>query len=184
LKGETVKVAGMTLETAVMAHSFELFLLVDSNREHLRKWLPWVDGVSSEEDTSTFLLRTMDQRDRGLGSHYAVFFNGAMAGMAGFHPVDWPNRNAEVGYWLGEKFTGRGLATASVHSLFQEGFQDLELNRIEIRCASGNLPSIAVAKRLGMVYEGTLREEEWLYSRYVDHHVYSILKREFSVGTY
>lgn len=178
-----MKVAGMTLETAIMAHSIQLFLLVDRNREHLRKWLPWVDGVTSEEDVSIFLSRTMDQSDRGLGSHYVVFYHGVMAGMAGFHPIDWPNRNAEVGYWIAKEFTGNGLAAGAAARLLHEGFNELNLNRMEIRCASGNSRSIAVAKRLGMIYEGTLREEEWLYDRYVDHDVYSILKREFSVGT-
>ncbi len=178
-----MEVSGMTMEPAIPAHSFELFLLVDENREHLRRWLPWVDEVTSEEDISIFLSRTIDQSEQGRGSHYVVFLNGVMAGMAGFHPIDWQNRNAEIGYWIGEQFTGKGLATAAVAELLHEGFHELNLNRMEIRCASGNLRSIAVAKKFGMIYEGTLREEEWLYDRYVDHHVYSILKREFSVGT-
>ena len=178
-----MEVAGIKMEPAISAHSFELYVLVDKNRKYLRKWLPWVDGVTSEEDVSIFLSRTMEQRDQGRGSHYVLFFNGVMAGMAGFHPIDWPNRNAELGYWIGEHFTGKGIATAAVARLLHEGFNELNLNRMEIRCASGNLRSIAVAKRFGMVYEGTLREEEWLYDRYVDHDVYSILKREFSVGT-
>lgn len=174
---------GMTLEIPAVEHAEELFLLIRGNSMHLRKWLPWVDGVTSVEDASAFLSRTLDQRNQGLGSHYIVRYHGAMAGMAGFHPVDWANRNAETGYWLGREFTGRGLATASTEALLREGFLEMDLNRIEIRCASDNLRSIAVARRLGMVYEGTLREEEWLYDRYVDHDVYSILKREFSVGT-
>jgi len=177
-----MEVRGVTLEHASMSHSEELFLLIHGNREYLRCWLPWVDGVTSEEDTSGFISKAVTQRESGLGPNYFVMLNGEMAGMAGFHPIDWRNRNAEVGYWIGEKFTGKGLATASVARLLQEGFDQLNLNRIEIRCASGNLSSIAVARRLGLVYEGTLREEEWLYRRFVDHHVYSILQREFSVG--
>ncbi len=58
-------------------------------------------------------------------------------------------------------------------------FQEMDLNRMEIRCAAGNTRSIAVAKRLGMVYEGTLREAERLGDGYVDHVIHSILKREF-----
>ena len=174
---------GMRLETAGMRHSEKLFLLIDRNREHLRKWLPWVDGVTSESDTAEFIQGTIEQAENGLGSHYAVFYNSAMAGMAGFHPVDRVNRNAEIGYWLGLEFTGKALATASALHLIREGFYKFGLNRMEIRCASGNTSSIAVAKRAGMVYEGTLREEEWLHDRYVDHDIYSILKKEFAVGT-
>jgi ribosomal-protein-serine acetyltransferase len=173
----------MLLEEVRMHHSEELFQLIDQNRSHLGEWLPWVEGVKSAEDTSTFLSDACERCEKGLGAQYAVFFRGDLAGLAGFHPIDWANRNAEVGYWLGMSFTGKGLATASVERLLRTGFLELGLNRMEIRCASGNLRSIAVAKRLGMVYEGTLREEEWLNGRYVDHVIYSILKKEYSIGT-
>lgn len=172
----------MKLEITEMSHSQELFHLINKNREYLREWLPWVDGVSSVEDTEIFISRTIEQNRMGLGTHHTVFSGGTAAGIVGFHPIDWSNRNAEVGYWLGKDFTGMGLATESVKYLLHIGFGEYDLNRIEIRCASGNKRSIAVAKRLNMIYEGTLREEEWLYNRFVDHVIYSILKKEFSIG--
>ena len=53
------------------------------------------------------------------------------------------------------------------------------MNRIQIRCAVGNIPSNAVLKRLGFTLEGTEREGELLTSgEYVNVNVYSILKKE------
>jgi ribosomal-protein-serine acetyltransferase len=157
-----------------------MYQLINRSREHLRSWLPWVDGVTSEDDVKAFINISLDQVESGRGAHYALFHQGKMAGVTGFHPIDWPNRNAEIGYWLGEEFLGKGIVTRAAGILLHEGFCELGLNRIEIRCATENVRSRAVAKRLGMFYEGTLREEEWLYNRYVDHAVYSILKREYS----
>ncbi len=102
--------------------------------------------------------------------------------MAGFHPIRWGSRTGELGYWLGSEFTGMGLATRACRRLLVIAFNELDLNRMEIRCAAGNTRSIAVAKRLGMIYEGTLREAERLGEGYVDHVIHSILKREFAVG--
>ena len=171
------------MEPADTTFAEELFQLIDRSREHLRKWLAWVDGVESPEDTRQYLLGAAEQALGGLGCNYVIISGGRAAGVAGFHPVDLRNRNAELGYWLGSGYTGMGLATLAVKELLREGFHEMGLNRIEIRCASGNLASIAVARRAGLIYEGTLREEELLYDAYVDHDVFSILKREFCIGT-
>lgn len=170
-------------ELVEQEHSKPLFNLIQRNRKHLGQWFSWVDGVSSLEDVDGFIQRVTGQFEEGKGPHYAIFSKRELAGIAGFHPIDWPNRNAELGYWLGKEFTGQGLATAGCRFLLEKGFTDLGLNRIEIRCGSGNEKSIAVAGRLGMVYEGTLREEELLKNTYVDHRVYSILAREYNEQT-
>ena len=55
------------------------------------------------------------------------------------------------------------------------------LNRIEIRCASGNHRSRAIPVRLGLREEGLLRDAEWLYDHFVDHVVYAALAKEWQV---
>jgi ribosomal-protein-serine acetyltransferase len=73
-----------------------------------------------------------------------------------------------MGYWLAKSQTGRGLMTAAVRALIAEGFQLLDLNRIQARVATGNYPSQAVCDRAGLKKEGVLRQAEWLYDHYVD----------------
>ncbi len=163
----------------VPGHADELYRLIRENREHLGRWLPWAEDVSSPRDTEDFIARTIVQDAQGRGTHHCIFFHGRIAGVAGFHPIRWPSRTGELGYWLGRDFTGRGLVTEACVVLLGMAFQEMDLNRMEIRCAAGNTRSIAVAKRLGMVYEGTLREAERLGDGYVDHVIHSILKREF-----
>lgn len=180
LTGQTIKI-NRDLELVMLnsGHVRDVFRLTEQNRDFLREWLPWVDGVNELEDTSAFITGTIDQHEKGRGLHFLIEYQGIPAGVIGFHLIDRPNRNAEIGYWLGEEFTGIGLMTRSVKQLLRIGFRELNLNRIEIRCAEENEPSSAVAKAVGMVYEGTLREEEWLYDYFVDHAVYSMLRSEF-----
>lgn len=183
MSGENFDVdADLSLALLEQKHSDSLHSLICENRNHLREWLPWVDGVESIDDTSAFIQKTIAQNENGRGSHYLIETSGIPAGVIGFHPIDWPNRNAEIGYWLGERFTGKGFVTRAVKHLLAIGFSELALNRIEIRCASGNVSSRAVAERICMLYEGTLREEEWLYDHFVDHAVYSMLYKEFEIG--
>ena len=59
-----------------------------------------------------------------------------------------------MGYWLAKSQTGRGLMTVAVKALIDEGFQQLELNRIQARVATDNHRSQAVCDRSGPKKEG------------------------------
>ena len=167
------------LELLQMIHSQELFALVDQNREHLRQWLPWLDDSKSEEDTKGFIKRTMQQFADDLGCQVGIFFEGKMVGVCGFHPLDKKDRRGELGYWLSQEFEGRGFMTKTCARLIQIGFEQLDLNKISIRCATENCKSASIPERLGFVKEGTFRESEWLYDRFLDHYSYSQLRSEY-----
>jgi ribosomal-protein-serine acetyltransferase len=102
------------------------------------------------------------QSEDRLGFQAAILCDGRIAGLIGFHRIDWANRLTSLGYWLGEAWQGRGLMTASCQALIDHGFSALNLNRIAIGCATGNVRSRAIPQRLGFVHEGTLRDAEWL----------------------
>jgi len=158
----------------------ELFAVTDSNRRHLRAWLPWVDAVLAEADSATFIEATIAQREAGRGPTFVVLRDGAIVGIAGFRPVDRVNRVGEIGYWLAAAAQGRGTMTECCRLLVRYAFLTLDLNRVEIAAATGNQRSRAVPERLGFKFEGVLREREELYGTFVDHAVYSQLRSEFN----
>ncbi len=157
----------------------ELFSLTDANRGHLRRWLPWLDSVREVDDTRTFIRAAQAQAARNDGVQLALHVDGRIAGMVGQHHVDWRNRSTSLGYWIGEAWQGRGLATTACRALIAQAFGSRGLNRVEIRCAADNHRSRAVAQRLGLREEGRLRDAEWLYDHFVDHVVYGVLAREW-----
>ena len=152
----------------------ELFELTDENRAYLREWLPWLDHTNCVADTLSFIEST----EKGHPT-FAVILGQKICGVAGFHHIDYTNKHASIGYWLAEQYIGKGIITRAVKHLLQMGFDEYELNKIEIRCATGNIRSRAVAERLGFTHEATLKQREWLYSRFVDHAVYSVLASDF-----
>lgn len=157
----------------------DVFALVDSNREYLRRWLPWVDGTRSEADSRIFIEGTKKQFAEGDGFQVGIWYEGKLAGVCGFHKIDWKDRKTEIGYWLGEPFEGHGLMTQTCRALIDHGFQVWELNRVEIRCGTENTKSCAIPERLGFTREGTIREAELVNGNAISHHFYGLLKSEW-----
>ena len=157
----------------------ELFALTDDNREHLRRWLPWLDVVTRAADTRAYLRATMKQRKEGRGPVFGILRDGALAGVIGFLPIDRVNRAGEIGYWLSASEQGRGVMTQCCRFMVRYGFLTLDLNRVQIAAATENRKSRAIPERLGFKLEGIMRARENLYGTFVDHAVYALLRSEF-----
>jgi len=157
----------------------ELFLRNDQNRGHLRQWMPWLDETKSASDTLNFIQRSLDSASHGTQYHYALLLDGELVGVVAFNNIEKINRCATIGYWLAKSKMGRGYMTAAVKALIDDGFQHLELNRIQARVAAANYHSQAVCERLGLNKEGVLRQAEWLYDHYVDLTMNSVLRNDW-----
>ena len=156
-------------------HTAALADLTEPNLDHLGEWLPWAGTWSGPDDTRAFLEGAMAQFGRNQGFQAGIWAGGRLAGVAGLHAVSWMNRRTSIGYWLGQDHTGRGIMTRAVAALTDYVFADMGLNRVEIRCASGNEKSLAIPRRLEFVEEGCLRDNERLGDRLVDHVVFGML---------
>ena len=156
----------------------ELFALVESDRAHLARWMPWAQS-QSRAGIAEFIRGTRKQFADGNGFQVAIVSGGAIAGVAGFHPFDRRNRSASIGYWLAERYEGRGIMTRTVRALVDHALGAEGLHRVEIRVAPGNARSRAIPERLGFRAEGTLRESERLGDGYLDSVVYGMLAHEW-----
>jgi ribosomal-protein-serine acetyltransferase len=158
----------------------EIFGAVCANREHLGRWLPWVESTHEVSDTRKFLEQVAANRREGKTAAYSVRVRGALAGLAGLHDIDQANGSAQIGYWLAAAYEGHGWMTRSVRALVCMAFEGAGLERIEIRCAAGNTRSQAIPRRLGFTYEGRLRSAQGLHGGRVDMLVYGLLREEWN----
>lgn len=135
--------------------------------------------MQSAADTRAFVQSVLRQMAEEQGFGAAICHQGKIAGVIGYNSLDSANRIGTIGYWLGEAYQGQGIMTAACRALVNYGFTDLGLNRQVIACATENHRSRRIPERLGFQPEGTLRQAEWLYDRYVDHHLYGCLKQDW-----
>ena len=158
----------------------EMYALMDSNRAHLREWLPFVDFNQSAKDSLAFIRSTRQQLADNQGIQCGIFYQDRLVGVIGLHAINWMNKTTSIGYWLSADAQGKGLMTGAVKALVDYAFHTLKLHLVEIRAAVDNTRSQAVPQRLGFAKEGVLRQREWLYDHYVDHVVYSMTKAEWN----
>lgn len=163
-------------------HREELFKLIDSNREYLRRWHPWVDVIRSATDVER-AITAWEQQSAGKRGFYAgIWFKGRFCGMINHLNVDWVNRWTALSYWLDEAHQGQGIMTACCQAMVSHGFTTWKLNRITIESAARNTRSRAIAERLGFKLEGMVRGIEWLHDHYADHAMYGMLRSDYEAG--
>jgi len=170
------------LETLANVHVSGLWHAVDSSRESLRRWLPWVDGTRSLADSAAFVTAARAEHRLGAAWHFAVVTDAEVIGVCALNRIDSAHRWASVGYWLHHGHTGQGTMIACVRRLVGFAFDELAMHRLEIRCAEHNWASRAIPERLGFVSEGLLRDVEWINGSAVSQVVYSQLTTDASRG--
>jgi ribosomal-protein-serine acetyltransferase len=152
----------------------ELFALVDRSRDHLARWLPWV--AAYDVSAALAFIRTTHRQVAGNdGFQSAIVCDGAIAGVVGFHHVDWQNRATSIGYWLSADHEGRGTMTEAVRALLDHAFHVWRLERVEIQAAVENRRSRAVPERLGFREEGIRTRAERHGDQFVDLVIYALL---------
>ncbi|WP_114792088.1 GNAT family protein [Niabella yanshanensis] len=164
------------------SHAAELFALVDSNRSHLSRFLPWVPHMLSVKDMERYLLNCEKLNREGLDTSFNILQQRRIVGRIGLSYINKANKTANIGYWLAQKAQGAGLISKAVKALLGFGFEELDLNRIEIKAATTNLRSKAIPEKLGFHFEGILREAEWVNNEPLDLMLYSMLGSEWTKG--
>jgi ribosomal-protein-serine acetyltransferase len=171
---------GIELRLFERRHAAEMFALIDRNREHLRPWFFWAETTTSVEVLLEFLGQALDQYTRGDGAHLGIWVEGVLAGSIGCHTIDWRNRSTSLGYWIDAAYQGRGIVTQCCRAWLNYLFFELDLHRIEIRCATANVRSAAIPRRLGFVHEGQAREAEYVSGGWHDLLIFSMLARDWA----
>ncbi|MGE7673767.1 GNAT family N-acetyltransferase [Lysinibacillus sp. NPDC094403] len=169
----------LSLRTIELEDANAVFALTDTSRVYLREWLPWLDFTKEVADTTAYIEGCIKGYEAKSSLSLVIIFRNEIVGIAGFNTINHSNKIAAIGYWLSEGAQGHGIMTKTVQALLQYAFEDLQLNKIEIRAAVGNAKSRAIPERLGFTKEGTIRAAEWLYDHYVDHVAYGMLASEW-----
>jgi RimJ/RimL family protein N-acetyltransferase len=130
-----------------------------------------------------FAANWVARYERGWGEGSRAGFaildaDGEVIGFAGIFGLDEPGAEGEIGYLVAAEARGRGIAGRSVALLTRWGFEELGLQRIELRIDTENAASARVAERAGYRLDGVLRSKHFKEGLRTDLGVWSRLRSD------
>ncbi|NQV14217.1 GNAT family N-acetyltransferase [bacterium] len=114
--------------------------------------------------------------EAGMGMRFAIVEKetAKLIGAIGLIITERFNR-AELGYWVGKPYWGKGFATEATKELLRYGFQELKLNKVYATHMTRNPASGRVLQKIGMQLEGLLKQHALKWDQFVDLAAYGIL---------
>jgi len=112
----------------------------------------------SIEEEKKFLRLNSEKRKNKLEFNFSIIYNRVHVGAIGVRIDQFRSHIGEIGYFIDEKYWGRGIITQSVKELEKFILSNLKLKRIEIRMAKGNKASQRIAIKCGYKKEGLMRK--------------------------
>ena len=157
------------------AHTDAWYAAMDANREYLSAWVPTPARARSRAEAPAYMERCETERRNGTGHFFGIWRAGTLVGEILLFGIRPEAPQGEIGYWLCEDQQGQGIVTRAARALLAFAFDELGLERIELRCAVENQKSQAIAERLGFTREGTLRQAHRVGDRVSDQALYALL---------
>ena len=169
-----------------VAADFEVWAkLRHDSRNFLVPWEPtWAPDELSKEAFRRRLRRYSQAARDGSGHVFFVFDKkaGALVGGCQLSNIRQgvAQSAATLGYWMGERYAGRGLMTDAVVTLTKYCLTKLGLHRIEAACLPDNIASRRVLAKAGFVEEGTARKYLKINGQWRDHVLFAIVEDDLA----
>ena len=145
-------------------------------QDNLRDGLPY---PYTEQDGADF-ISDMLSADENETFAFAIIVDNKVIGSIGvFRHGNIHRQTAELGYYIGEEYWGKGIMTEAVKQICEYVFAQSDIIRIYAEPFTYNIASCRVLEKAGFQYEGTLRNNAVKNGNVVDMKMYSRIKEIF-----
>jgi ribosomal-protein-alanine N-acetyltransferase len=111
--------------------------------------------------------------------HFAIVVDDEVFGSVGFERLqDLHTRTAEIGYWIGEPFWGRGIATRALTAATTLAFEDFDFVRLQAGVLEWNPASCRVLEKVGYTLEGRLKKQVYKDGEVCDKFLYALIRED------
>lgn len=160
----------------------EFLTHINRGREFIGRHIALPDAVTDLASSRAFLQSYAEKAADDTGRIHGIWADGTLVGGVLLRTMNVEQGVAEAGCWLEQAAVGRGLVTRAARVLIDWAVEERDIHRVEWLVSSANEASIAVARRLGMVRDGVLRESYAYRGERHDMEVWSVLAPEWRAG--
>ncbi|WP_018188476.1 MULTISPECIES: GNAT family N-acetyltransferase [Microbacterium] len=156
---------------------------LEQNRSWLRQWEATSPDGPVSLDMRSGVRRLLQQYRDGSGVPFVMEYDGEVTGQLNVWGIARGSlSSATIGYWVSERFAGRGITPTSVALATDVCFEDLRLHRMEICIRPENTKSLRVVEKLGFRYEGLRRRYIHIDGDWRDHYAFALVRDEVREG--
>lgn len=139
----------------------KLYAAVKESVAHLSPWLSWCTPAYSINDAEFWVNTAETEWNAGHDFRFVIECNltKKFLGSVAINQVIQQHKIGNLGYWIRQSELNQGACINAARKTIEYGFNELQLQRIEICALENNTASIAVAEKLGATYEGILRNK-------------------------
>jgi RimJ/RimL family protein N-acetyltransferase len=162
--------------------SDEISLQRYANDPAVAYFLSRMPSPHTPADSRQWIGKTARMARDKSGYYFAIATreNDEVIGVIGLRNLKLTDKKAELTYWLGRKFWGRGLMSEAVSLMLKYAFGKLGLRRVHAMVHERNTGSIKVLEKAGFTREAVYRKASFKGRRWADIYGYGMLKEEFS----
>ncbi|MGI6877791.1 GNAT family N-acetyltransferase [Microbacterium sp. gxy059] len=154
-----------------------------ASRSWLRPWEATSPDGAFPIDMKLGVRRLLQQYRDGAGVPFVMEHRGEIAGQLNVWGIAYGSlSSATIGYWVGERFAGRGITPVAVALATDFCFARMRLHRMEICIRPENRPSLRVVEKLGFRYEGYRRRYIHIDGDWRDHYAFALTREEVPDG--
>ena len=154
-----------------------------TNRTWLRPWEATNPDGPVSIDMRSAVRRLLQQYRDGGGIPFVMEENGTIAGQLNVWGIARGSlASATIGYWVSERFAGRGITPTAVALATDICFSELRLHRMEICIRPENTASLRVVEKLGFRYEGLRRRYIHIDGDWRDHYCFAVVTEDVPDG--
>ncbi|WP_030787978.1 GNAT family N-acetyltransferase [Streptomyces sp. NRRL S-920] len=157
----------------------EFLAHMDRGREFIGQYVGLPDITADLPAARNWLQLYADKAAADTGRLYGIRLDGRLVGGVLLRSFDAGTGTCEAGCWLEPAAAGQGLVTRAVRVVIDWAFEVRGMHRVEWLVAPENIPSINVAKRLGMTLEGVQRQNDLYRGVRQDTEIWAVLAPEW-----
>lgn len=138
------------------------FQLIENNRPRLEDFVAGiVSKTKNRTDTEIFIDEIIEKNTNRTYFPYVVIdtSNQEFVGYIDVKSIDWNIPKAELGYFIDEKYAGKGVATNALNLIINHFFNELKFIKLLLRIHQDNKSSLRIAEKCGFTIEGTIRKD-------------------------
>ncbi|MDO8509108.1 MAG: GNAT family protein [Nanoarchaeota archaeon] len=153
--------------------------LAENGNEKSMPYFTWYIPYPFTENNAKKIIKEfwLDEKKGNVGFSIRLKEENKVIGIIDIYSIKKEHKKAKIGYWIGKKYRGKGLASEAVRAVINYAFNNLKLDKLSADTLVDNEASNILLKKVGFREVGIMQKERIIDGKAIDCYLWEILKK-------